>query len=98
MFCFRKKIICTLKELFPNEEDTAIRSALSSCDNDMNEAASILAGIEDGKCLYIYIYIYRERERYRYIHIYRVYKKKLNRFEIALNFAKHLFVSGFLYI
>jgi hypothetical protein len=25
-------------------------------------------------------------------------KKKLNRFEIALNFAKHLFVSGFLYI
>jgi hypothetical protein len=29
---------------------------------------------------------------------YRVYKKKLNRFEIALNFAKHLFVSGFLYI
>ena len=30
--------------------------------------------------------------------LYRVYKKKLNRFEIALNFAKHLFVSGFLYI
>ena len=29
---------------------------------------------------------------------YRVYKKKLNRFEIALNFAKQLFVSGFLYI
>jgi hypothetical protein len=26
---------------------------------------------------------------------YRVYQKKLNRFEIALNFAKHLFVSGF---
>jgi hypothetical protein len=25
-------------------------------------------------------------------------KKKLNRFEIALNFAKHLFVSDFLYI
>ena len=32
------------------------------------------------------------------IAIYRVYQKKLNRFEIALNFAKHLFVSGFLYI
>jgi hypothetical protein len=30
--------------------------------------------------------------------LYRVYKKKLNRFEIALNFAKHLFVSGFFYI
>ena len=30
--------------------------------------------------------------------LYRVYKKKLNRFEIALNFAKQLFVSGFLYI
>jgi hypothetical protein len=30
--------------------------------------------------------------------VYRVYQKKLNRFEIALNFAKHLFVSGFLYI
>ena len=30
--------------------------------------------------------------------LYRVYQKKLNRFEIALNFAKHLFVSGFLYI
>ena len=29
--------------------------------------------------------------------ILRVYQKKLNRFEIALNFAKHLFVSGFLY-
>jgi hypothetical protein len=27
--------------------------------------------------------------------LYRVYKKKLNRFEIALNFAKHLFVSVF---
>jgi hypothetical protein len=27
--------------------------------------------------------------------LYRVYKKKLNRFEIALNFAKQLFVSGF---
>jgi hypothetical protein len=32
------------------------------------------------------------------LNIYRVYKKKLNRFEIALNFAKQLFVSGFLYI
>jgi hypothetical protein len=31
-------------------------------------------------------------------YIYRVYQKKLNRFEIAFNFAKHLFVSGFLYI
>ena len=31
-------------------------------------------------------------------YIYRMYKKKLNRFEIALNYAKHLFVSGFLYI
>ena len=30
--------------------------------------------------------------------LYRVYQKKLNRFEIALNFAKHLFVSGFIYI
>jgi hypothetical protein len=30
-----------------------------------------------------------------HIYIYRVYKKKLNRFEIALNFAKQLFVSGF---
>jgi hypothetical protein len=30
--------------------------------------------------------------------LYRVYQKKLNRFEIALNFAKQLFVSGFLYI
>ena len=29
---------------------------------------------------------------------YRVYKKKLNRFEIALNFAKQLLVSSFLYI
>jgi hypothetical protein len=57
LFCFRKKNICTLKELFPTEEDTAIRSALSSCDNDMNEAASILAVIEDDKCLYIIIII-----------------------------------------
>ena len=46
------------------------------------------------------------RNEIRFVHttqnsdwlIYRVYKKKLNRFEIALNFAKHLFVSGFLYI
>ena len=30
--------------------------------------------------------------------VYRVYQKKLNRFEIALNFAKHLLVSGFIYI
>jgi hypothetical protein len=30
--------------------------------------------------------------------LYRVYKKKLNRFEIALNFAKQLLVSSFLYI
>jgi hypothetical protein len=29
---------------------------------------------------------------------YRVYKKKLNRFEIALNFAKQLLVSSFIYI
>ncbi|CAB4022685.1 Hypothetical predicted protein, partial [Paramuricea clavata] len=37
--------------------------------------------------------------RYRsFFLLYRVYKKKLNRFEIALNFAKHLFVSGFLYV
>ena len=35
---------------------------------------------------------------YIYMCVYRVYQKKLNRFEIALNFAKHLFVSGFLYI
>ena len=27
--------------------------------------------------------------------VYRVYKKKLNRFEIALNFAKQLLVSSF---
>ena len=27
--------------------------------------------------------------------LYRVYKKKLNRFEIALNFAKQLLVSSF---
>jgi hypothetical protein len=27
--------------------------------------------------------------------IYRVYKKKLNRFEIALNFAKQILVSSF---
>jgi hypothetical protein len=31
-------------------------------------------------------------------HLYRVYKKKLNRFEIALNFTKQLLVSSFLYI
>jgi hypothetical protein len=31
-------------------------------------------------------------------YIYRVYQKKLNRFEIALNFAKQLFVSCFWYI
>ena len=30
--------------------------------------------------------------------LYRVYKKKLNRFEIALNFAKQLLLSSFLYI
>ena len=30
--------------------------------------------------------------------IYRVHQKKLNRFEIALNFAKQLLVSSFLYI
>ena len=29
---------------------------------------------------------------------YRVYKKKLNRYEFALNFAKQLLVSGFLCI
>jgi hypothetical protein len=32
-----------------------------------------------------------------YFFIYRVNKKKLNRFEIALNFAKQLLVSSFLY-
>jgi hypothetical protein len=30
--------------------------------------------------------------------LYRVYKKDLNRFEIALNFAKQLLLSSFLYI
>jgi hypothetical protein len=31
-------------------------------------------------------------------YLYRVYQKKLNRFEIAFNFAKQLLVSCFLYI
>jgi hypothetical protein len=31
----------------------------------------------------------------REIYIYRVYKKKLHRFEIALKFAKPLLVSSF---
>ena len=30
-----------------------------------------------------------------FVYIYRVYKKKLNRFEIALNFAKQPLVSSF---
>jgi hypothetical protein len=33
-----------------------------------------------------------------FVYIYRVYKKKLNRFEIALNFAKQPLVSSFFYV
>ena len=59
----------------------------------------MLKGFVDGNFEWNFdAFIRPNQEQLRKTTLYRVYQKKLNRFEIALNFAKHLFVSGFLYI
>ena len=50
LLCFiRMMIFLHLKELFPDEDDKTIQNALSTSGRDMNVAANVLAGIEDGK-------------------------------------------------
>lgn len=38
-----------LKELFPNEKESVIQTALSRCGDDVNDAATQLAGFIDGE-------------------------------------------------
>ena len=41
--------VAKLKELFPSEKDSVLQATLSSCGDDLNKAASQLAGCQEGK-------------------------------------------------